>query len=63
MTFVDGHLQRVANQFGNEYGDFVTAEKLGVGPHMPVLEALGLSAGDADRSPIRMQGMKQASAQ
>jgi len=39
MTFVDGRLQRVANQFGNEYGDFVTAEKLGVGPHMPVMQA------------------------
>jgi len=37
MTFLDGHLQRVSNQFGNEYGDFVTAEKMGVGPHMPVL--------------------------
>ena len=37
MTFVDGHLQRVSNQFGNEYGDFVTAEKMGVGPHMPIL--------------------------
>jgi DNA-binding beta-propeller fold protein YncE len=34
MTFLDGHLQRVSNQFGNEYGDFVTAEKMGVGPHM-----------------------------
>lgn len=39
MTFVDGRLQRVANQFGNEYGDFVTAEKLGVGPQMPVMQA------------------------
>ena len=38
MIFVDGRLQRVANQFGNEYGDFVTAEKLGVGPHMPVMQ-------------------------
>ena len=37
MMFLDGHLQRVSNQFGNEYGDFVTAEKIGVGPHMPVL--------------------------
>jgi DNA-binding beta-propeller fold protein YncE len=37
MTFLDGHLQRVSNQFGNEYGDFVTAEKMGVGPHMPIL--------------------------
>lgn len=37
MIFLDGHLQRVANQFGNEFGDFVTAEKMGVGPHMPTL--------------------------
>lgn len=37
MSFVGGHLQRVSNQFGNEYGDFVTAEAMGVGPHMPVL--------------------------
>lgn len=37
MQFQDGHLQRVSNQFGNEYGDFVTAEKMGVGPLMPVL--------------------------
>ena len=37
MTFIGGHLQRVSNQFGNEYGDFVTAEAMGVGPHMPVL--------------------------
>lgn len=37
MVFQDGHLQRVSNQFGNGYGDFVTAEKMGVGPHMPVL--------------------------
>jgi DNA-binding beta-propeller fold protein YncE len=37
MEFKDGHLQRVSNQFGNEFGDFVTAEKMGVGPHMPVL--------------------------
>jgi DNA-binding beta-propeller fold protein YncE len=37
MEFLDGHLQRVSNQFGNEFGDFVTAERMGVGPHMPVL--------------------------
>ena len=37
MMFTDGHLQRVSNQFANQYGDFVTAEKMGVGPHMPVL--------------------------
>jgi DNA-binding beta-propeller fold protein YncE len=34
MTFDDGHLQRVSNQFANSYGDYVTAEKLGVGPHV-----------------------------
>ena len=32
ITFKDGHAQRVSNQFGNGYGDAVTAEKLGVGP-------------------------------
>jgi hypothetical protein len=34
MTFDNGHLQRVSNQFGNGYGDYVTAERLGVGPHV-----------------------------
>jgi DNA-binding beta-propeller fold protein YncE len=60
MTFLDGHLQRVSNQFGNEFGDFVTAEKMGVGPHMPVLPGKAY--------PIAMptgtdpnQGLKQAS--
>ena len=61
MTFVDGHLQRVANQFGNEYGDFVTAEKLGVGPHMPVLAGsaypIATSTGTDPNA-----GMKEASA-
>jgi hypothetical protein len=37
MTFKDGHLQRVSNQFGNEYGDFVTAHDGGLAPAMPVL--------------------------
>jgi len=27
-------LQRVSNQFANGYGDYVTAEALGVGPHV-----------------------------
>jgi hypothetical protein len=62
MTFVDGRLQRVANQFGNEYGDFVTAEKLGVGPHMPVMQGpaypVVLPTGTDPN-----QGMKQASNQ
>jgi DNA-binding beta-propeller fold protein YncE len=61
MTFIDGHLQRVANQFGNEYGDFVTAEKLGVGPHMPVLAGsaypIATSTGTDPNA-----GMKEASA-
>jgi hypothetical protein len=30
-------LQRASNQFGNEFGDFQNAEKIGVGPHMPVV--------------------------
>jgi DNA-binding beta-propeller fold protein YncE len=34
MTFDNGHLQRVSNQFANGYGDYVTAEQLGVGPHV-----------------------------
>jgi DNA-binding beta-propeller fold protein YncE len=62
MTFIDGRLQRVANQFGNEYGDFVTAEKLGVGPHMPVMNEpaypLATTTGTDPNA-----GMKQASAQ
>jgi DNA-binding beta-propeller fold protein YncE len=32
ITFVNGHAQRVSNQFANSFGDAVTAEKLGVGP-------------------------------
>jgi len=34
MTFDNGHLQRVSNQFANSFGDYVTAEALGVGPHV-----------------------------
>ena len=34
IVFQDGHAQRVSNQFGNGYGDAVTAEALGVGPHV-----------------------------
>jgi DNA-binding beta-propeller fold protein YncE len=37
MTFVNGHAQRVSNQFGNGYGDYLTAEKLAVGPHVTPL--------------------------
>jgi hypothetical protein len=60
MTFVDGRLQRVSNQFGNEYGDFVTAEKLGVGPHMPVLEGPAYPIA-VPTGPDPNEGMKQAS--
>jgi DNA-binding beta-propeller fold protein YncE len=34
MTFDNGHAQRVSNQFANSFGDYQTAEKLGVGPHV-----------------------------
>jgi len=37
MTFVNGHAQRVSNQFGNGYGDYLTAEQMGVGPHVAPL--------------------------
>ena len=62
MPDLDGHLQRVANQFGNEYGDFVTAEKLGVGPHMPILEGAAYPLA-TPTGPDPNAGMKQASAQ
>ena len=34
ITFDNGHAQRVSNQFANGYGDYQTAETLGVGPHV-----------------------------
>jgi DNA-binding beta-propeller fold protein YncE len=34
MTFDNGHVQRVSNQFANSFGDYQTAEALGVGPHV-----------------------------
>lgn len=62
MQFIDGHLQRVSNQFGNEYGDFVTAERMGVGPHMPVLPGKQYPiATPTGKDPN--EGIKQASAQ
>ncbi len=61
MMFLDGRLQRVSNQFGNEYGDFVTAEKMGVGPHMPVMGGKASPvATSTGKDPN--EGMKQASA-
>jgi hypothetical protein len=37
MTFDNGHVQRVSNQFANSFGDYVTAESLGLGPHVTPL--------------------------
>src|SRR5258708_14219938 len=34
ITFDNGHAQRVSNQFANGFGDYETAEQLGVGPHV-----------------------------
>jgi DNA-binding beta-propeller fold protein YncE len=34
ITFNNGHAQRVSNQFANQFGDYQTAEQLGVGPHV-----------------------------
>jgi DNA-binding beta-propeller fold protein YncE len=34
MTFMNGHLQRVSNQFANQFGDYVTAFEDGVGPRV-----------------------------
>jgi DNA-binding beta-propeller fold protein YncE len=60
MTFLDGHMQRVSNQFGNEFGDFVTAEKMGVGPHMPVVPGKAYPIATSTGTDPN-QGMKQAS--
>jgi DNA-binding beta-propeller fold protein YncE len=51
MTFDNGHAQRVSNQFANSFGDYVTAENLGVGPHvtpMPGASPITLT-GESDR--------------
>jgi hypothetical protein len=37
ITFDNGHAQRVSNQFANGFGDYQTAEQLGVGPHVTPL--------------------------
>ncbi len=37
IQFDNGHAQRVSNQFANQFGDFVTAEQRGVGPHVTPL--------------------------
>ena len=51
MTFDNGRLQRVSNQFANSFGDYVTAEALGVGPHvapMPGSAAVTLTGENLD---------------
>jgi DNA-binding beta-propeller fold protein YncE len=37
ISFDNGHAQRVSNQFGNGFGDYLVAEQLGVGPHVTPL--------------------------
>jgi DNA-binding beta-propeller fold protein YncE len=54
MTFENGHVQRVSNQFANGFGDYFTAEQLGVGPHVEPLP------GDA---PITLTGTRSVGAQ
>ena len=34
MTFINGHLQRVSNQFADQFGDYETAYQDGVGPRV-----------------------------
>ncbi len=50
ITFENGHAQRVSNQFANGFGDYVTAEKLGVGPHVTPMPG---------SAPITMTGVKR----
>lgn len=37
ITFDNGRAQRVSNQFANSFGDYKTAEDMGVGPHVTPL--------------------------
>jgi len=37
VQFDNGHAQRVSNQFANQFGDYLTAEQRGVGPHVTPL--------------------------
>jgi len=53
MTFDNGHAQRVSNQFGNGYGDYLTAEMAGVGPHVAPMPG---------SAPITLTGVKIANA-
>jgi DNA-binding beta-propeller fold protein YncE len=58
ISFDNGHAQRVSNQFANQYGDYKTAEKRGVGPHVtPLPGSAPLIVGGSGRDPNA--GMKQ----
>ena len=48
ITFDNGHAQRVSNQFANSFGDYQTAEIIGVGPHVTPLPG---------QAPITMTGV------
>jgi len=51
MTFDNGHAQRVSNQFANSFGDYATAEALGIGPHvtpLPGAAPITLTGADPD---------------
>jgi DNA-binding beta-propeller fold protein YncE len=49
ISFDNGHAQRVSNQFANSFGDYTTAEQLGVGPHVTPLPG---------SAPITLTGVK-----
>lgn len=52
VTFDNGHAQRVSNQFANGYGDYQTAEQLGVGPHVtPLAGSAPVTLTGLDRDP------------
>lgn len=49
MTFINGHLQRVSNQFANEFGDNQTAFDDGVGPRVvPLPGSAPITLGPVD---------------
>jgi DNA-binding beta-propeller fold protein YncE len=52
ITFDNGHAQRVSNQFANGFGDYETAERLGVGPHVDPLPG---------GAPVTLTGVKPGS--
>ncbi len=54
ITFDNGHAQRVSNQFANSFGDYQTAEQLGVGPHVTPMPG---------SAPITVTGVNTVNAQ